>query len=437
MPATKPSKITLRTYNVGFGDCFLLTFHYADGNDRHILIDFGSTAAPEHFSKKRAQTLMLDIAKDVRERCGKTGLMAVVATHRHRDHISGFATSKDGKGPGDIIRALAPKVVIQPWTEDPDAPVDALSPVNDPGRAKAFLGSLHAMHHVAGMVKAASNHSWLSKESRSRLAFLGDDNLKNESAVKNLMTMSPNPKYVYFQSKSGLEKLLPGVKVHVLGPPTLKQSDAIRSQRHKDPDEFWHFHNFWGSQERAASHETTGQRLFEAKTIPLDDVPVEMRWFRDRVRAIRGEQLLSIVRELDNQMNNTSVILLFEAGGKRLLFPGDAQIENWSFALRRLKEQGKSDLLSEVDLYKVGHHGSLNATPKSLWKLFAKKGATSKPGRLRSVMSTRSGKHGSKHSGTEVPREKLVAELKKESTLVSTAEMRVRDGLCHEIEIPL
>lgn len=35
MAATKPSKATLRTYNVGFGDSFLLTFHYSD-RDRHV-----------------------------------------------------------------------------------------------------------------------------------------------------------------------------------------------------------------------------------------------------------------------------------------------------------------------------------------------------------------------------------------------------------------
>jgi hypothetical protein len=41
MPRTnKPDSLTLRCYNVGFGDCFLLTFHYGE-DDRHVLIDFG------------------------------------------------------------------------------------------------------------------------------------------------------------------------------------------------------------------------------------------------------------------------------------------------------------------------------------------------------------------------------------------------------------
>ncbi|MCS7023754.1 MAG: MBL fold metallo-hydrolase [Bryobacteraceae bacterium] len=436
----KPHKITLYVYNVGFGDCFLLCFHYQRGGDRYVLIDFGTTAAPKGFSKERGSRLLADIAEDIRIRCGKAGLTAVVATHRHRDHISGFATSKDGKGPGDIIRNLKPKVVIQPWTEDPKAPVDALSPVQDPGRAQAFLQSLQDMQRVAeAIVQAAapSNRSWLGKELRSRLAFLGEDNLANESAVKNLMTMGLKQYYVYFQSRSGLERLLPGVKVHVLGPPTLRQSDAIRSQRSRDPDEFWHFHRYWGFQARAAEHEMRAVKLFQAETLSVENAPVEMRWFCHRVRAIRGEQLLNIVRELDRQLNNTSLILLFETGGKRLLFPGDAQIENWSYALEKLHEEGKLDLLAGVDLYKVGHHGSLNATPKSLWSLFEKRGGEDKPERLKTVLSTLPGKHGSERTGTEVPRKKLVEALRQESELFSTNAMKVRDGLCKVIEIPL
>jgi len=43
--------------------------------------------------------------------------------------------------------------------------------------------------------------------------------------------------------------------------------------------------------------------------------------------------MLSIVRILDQSMNNTSLILLFTVGKKSFLFPGDAQIENWTYAL--------------------------------------------------------------------------------------------------------
>jgi hypothetical protein len=71
-------------------------------------------------------------------------------------------------------------------------------------------------------------------------------------------------------------------------------------------------------------------------------------------------------------------------------------------------------------VYKVGHHGSLNATPKSLWDLFARKREQAGPGRLQTVLSSKSGKHGSAQSNTEVPRQTLVAELQKESDFFST-----------------
>jgi hypothetical protein len=147
---------------------------------------------------------------------------------------------------------------------------------------------------------------------------------------------------------------------------------------------------------------------------------------------MRGEQLLQIVRILDTAMNNTSVILVFEVGGKKLLFPGDAQIENWQYAFSQPKTGA---LLGTVNLYKVGHHGSLNATPKTLWNLFKNRSANkSAPKRMKSLMSTMVGKHGSEDRGTEVPRRKLVSALKSETELFSTEEL---DGvtLCRDTSL--
>ena len=95
---------------------------------------------------------------------------------------------------------------------------------------------------------------------------------------------------------------------------------------------------------------------------------MQTRWFIDRADRMNGNQLLGLVRILDKAMNNTSVILLLETGGKKLLFPGDAQIENWAFSLQK---PAVMKLLTDVDVYKVGHHGSLNATPKTLWNHFS------------------------------------------------------------------
>jgi hypothetical protein len=153
--------------------------------------------------------------------------------------------------------------------------------------------------------------------------------------------------------------------------------------------------------------------------------PPHTRWIISRLKAAHVAQRLEIVRALDDAMNNTSLILLFEVGGKKFLFPGDAQIENWNYALKDAPAAAANrELLKATDFYKVGHHGSLNATPKSLWKLFAKKSPQQKTGRLLTAVSTMSGKHGSTASQTEVPRRTLIAALETESNLLSTQSLR-------------
>jgi len=233
MPPTRtPTSVTIRSYQVGFGDCFLVSFNYGeDGHAarRHVLIDFGSTSLP-----KKGGFSLDSVAKDIKAQTGGK-LTAVVATHRHRDHISGF-----GGETGKVIADLKPDLVVQPWTEDPQAQPGATSPSTALRGAKGFVGALAAMHEVARFSLQEIAGLRAPKTVKEQIGFLGDDNLSNLDAVKTLMNMSGEHVYVYYGSKSGLEKVLPGVKVHVLGPPTLKQSRAIEQQRDEDKDEFWH-----------------------------------------------------------------------------------------------------------------------------------------------------------------------------------------------------
>lgn len=356
-----PDKVILRAYNVGFGDCFLLTFRYG-AERRRILIDFGSSAPPPG----APATHMLRIARDI---AAQGRLHAVVATHRHRDHISGF-----GGECGKIIASLTPEVVVQPWTEDPDAP---------PGCA-------------------------------------ADDDVQNRPAVENLVAMGRQGRAVYTHAgaPSGLEDLLPGVEIRVAGPPTLEQSAAIRHERARDATEFWQFRRFLESQ----INDAAPADLFpHAPRFAPEAAPANLRWFLARAQRFRAEQKRDLVRALDRVLNNTSVILLFRTGDFSMLFPGDAQIENWSWALGQKQYR---DLLRGVNVYKVGHHGSFNATPRSLWKLFAHRSTTpDAPRRLLSLLSTRSGKHGSERAHTEVPRRTLMEALARESNLFCTQDL--------------
>ena len=434
-PASVPTSVTIRMYNVGFGDCFLLTFHSSD-KDRHVLIDYGSTAAP----KGNSANYMAEIAEDIKTACnGKLDI--VVATHRHRDHISGFST--DGEGTGKVIASLNPDHVIQPWTEDPSAKPNAMTATttttdNSPANLTAqYLGSLEDMHSIAAtIVHLVSTKKLVAgPEKKNQLTFLGENNLSNLSAVKNLITMGNKGKAHFVNAGMEFNDLLPGVKITVLGPPTLAQSDTIRKQRASDPGEFWQFRSFWASQNMAATSAVAARgtdSFTNHKTLPKASRSPNMRWFIEQSQRIHADQALELVRDLDSVMNNTSVILLFEVGNRKLLFPGDAQIENWSFALTN---SAWRTLLKDVNLYKVGHHGSLNATPKSLWSLFSRRGDAKNPDRLETLCSTKSGKHGSVRSGTEVPRGPLVQQLKTDSDFNSTEDFHAPNVRVQNISI--
>jgi hypothetical protein len=433
MSVLVPTKVTLLAYHVGFGDCFLVRFHYPD-RCRHVLIDFGTTSRPA----KAPENQMERIANSICQECeGK--LDALVATHRHSDHISGFATDD---GPGSIIAACKPDLVVQSWTEDPNAAPKATGPTaaflgGMPGlggkelqSGRGFVGRLDDACRFAEDVRnqAREEQHRGSLRSQNELMFLGEVGLKNASAVQNLVKMGSNrpyaPRYVYCGADSGFDdSLLPGVKVSVLGPPTLDQSQTIRSQADENPDEFWMLAQ--AAPDARVAAETGGPFGAAAQ------VPAYARWLKEGLDSLGARELVAFVRQLDGVLNNTSVILLFEVGPVKLLFPGDAQIENWSYALQ---QPGVKEVLEDVSLYKVGHHGSRNATPKTLWQGFKRRSPLEgDPNRLMTVLSTKGGKHGSPADNTEVPRVPLVTALKAESRLVSTEEPG--GGLFSQVEV--
>jgi hypothetical protein len=421
--SSRPTQAIIRMYDVGFGDCFLVKLRYGndDAKERRVLVDFGSTQW-----RKAKGASALGIAKDIAAQCqgnGKAKLHAIVATHRHADHVSGFATAKGGNGSGDIIAALEPDVVIQPWTEEPGLATKAAAPANS---GHAFARRLANMEAVSQAVVGSLRHlrSKASNEDVDEIRFIGLDNIANRSAVENLARMASRArykgKYVHAGMPLKLDALLPGLKIHVLGPPTIDQAPAVRKMTKRQADEYWHLHHeFWEMQAANASFDGgTWGKSFGGEHVTLESIPIYARWFVRQLRAAQTDMTRGLVRRLDRQMNNTSIIVVFEAGKKKLLFPGDAQWENWEYAL----SQGKyKKLLSDIDVYKVGHHGSLNATPKkSLWGQFSRRSTMAKKGRLTTLLSTLEGKHGHKKDKTEVPRRTLVTELRKDSHLTDT-----------------
>jgi hypothetical protein len=426
-----PHQVRIRSYNVGFGDCFLLTFSYPRRGPSNVLIDFGSTKASSYGPRG-----LLPIAKQIASDCGGK-LQMVVATHRHADHISGFAGE-----PGAVIASLAPDLVVQPWTEDPNLEPDAQgAPASgEAGRAaRSFVGRLVDMQAVAAAVVAEvprlEKSRAVPKSVAAQVRFLGETNLANSDSVTNLMTMGKLALYVNFGTKLPTKRLLPGIGIDVLGPPTLRQSKAIADEARVDRDEFWHLAALRGV---AGASKARRPRPIFPNAPKAKRFQQEARWVIPRIDKLNAEELLAIVRILDDALNNTSVILLFEIGETLLLFPGDAQIENWDWSLKLADDhEAIRQKLARTRFYKVGHHGSLNATPKTLWNGFEHRSNHVLPDRLVTMVSTLSGKHGSAARGTEVPRAVLVDELKRMSDFHDTRNLRSKKVFWNDVVLDL
>lgn len=459
-----PRKATLWAYDVGFGDCLLLELAYPNAT-RFVLFDFGSKgAAKNRKPKKRSgDGALLKIALDIEQRiksAKKGTLAAIVATHRHQDHISGFMPGETGKGPGTVIARLKPAVVVQPWTDTPSAPGTWRGPGKGLANGADVLGitpgTLGLVHRFAELaeIQTESSSQRFAANTCAGILSVASNNVPNLPAVKLLEKVVPKAKhdYVYAGARAkNLERALPGVGVQVLAPPTLHQyADLFRSYADSSP-EYWKLRAnlsdegaFWQqmtSLQALSVSATNGERetLFPRVRSPRR-VPLAARWVMSRLDRDRGESLFELVRAADSVLNNTSVVLLLKIGKTRLLFPGDAQAEEWEYALSHSKNSATiKKELAETDLYKVGHHGSLNATPKnSLWGGFKKKGGAGKRGRLKTVLSTAPGYFGGKGGAeTEVPRKTLVKELKASSTLYSTNAPRAAGELAVRVDVPL
>jgi hypothetical protein len=116
-------------------------------------------------------------------------------------------------------------------------------------------------------------------------------------------------------------------------------------------------------------------RWADSQTLPGTrsggSVAVEQGW--RRIDADWTHEAAQFALQLDAATNNTSLVLAIELsdGGPVLLLVGDAQAGNWlSWDKLRWRLDGRrvsaADLLARTCFYKVGHHGSHNATLKDL-----------------------------------------------------------------------
>jgi beta-lactamase superfamily II metal-dependent hydrolase len=393
----------VRMYRVGFGDLFLLTVPSADG-PCHVLVDCGVHAG-------NIGTLRTAV-DDLAEATGRH-LSLIVVTHRHADHLSGFATC------AAQFAQFQVDAVWMSWWDDPADPqartfqaaltsfaqqtaaplaLRAARP-GEPAAAEAVAQALRMVRNVTGLDGAVAGAAAGGNEAALAL-------LRGVPAGGPRFRNVPVRRYY----KAGDEPELPadlaaaGVRATILGPPI---DPALISQMSSAAQEYV-----------ALASEAT------ATTIPL---PFPARWRLERadaarvrardgqlvelVRSVQPDAVLEAARRADNTLNNQSLVILFSVAGRKLLFVGDAQWGSWeSFLYGGAAQVGatqllprSAEILSSLDFYKVGHHGSTNATPIAAVEALRKGCAA--------MCSTEPGCYGSTSKGTEVPRGALLSAL--------------------------
>lgn len=380
MAKTSPREARVRMYRQGLGDCFLITLP-RDSQDFHMLLDCGALK-----SKHYDTTRMKEVVSDIHE-ATNGHLDVVAATHEHWDHTSGFFEARE------IFAEFEVDNVWVAWTEQPNnAAAKRLK--------EKFKKEKKAVEMALARIPADKKNKQLAMYKAAITELLGFFGAKGTKDKKNPaeeaweIMLGLGKKHYCDPQKPPLKmEGVDDVLVYVLGPP--EDPDYIKKRLSTKETYEGADHGFSLTDSfLAAVSDDNASRDSKELASPFDAahriMPATAKrsgFFRERYgfaprsknswRRIDHDWLNlagELALHLDSYTNNTCLALAIELGdsGKVLLFPGDAQVGNWlswgdcewkvKDSAGKKRSVTSSDLLSRTVLYKVGHHGSHNAT---------------------------------------------------------------------------
>jgi len=387
------TSVTVRMYRHGFGDCFLLTVA-EDGESRHMLIDCGV-----HQQDTAGQGRLAAVVADIASVTGKH-LDLVVVTHDHVDHQSGFEQAEAA------FAGMAVDRLWLAWTEDSTDPLARKILADRAAKAKA-LTALSGVAALSGLPAVQEAIGFLGP-----LAAAG-----GQSAALTILREKVGEERVEFREPADDPVAIPGVsglRCYVLGPPR-DEAIFLKSGPLDSSSDMYALGAVpgvdasllaaalgqtgvgaadqaqWDEAREATYPFSREWRLAPPPKSPKPPPPTPSgspeaeAFFRDhywkkgaswrRIDGVWAGAASELALAVQKNINNTSLVLALEFihSGKVLLFVGDAQIENWRswekcrWTVTRgdqTEEVTAADLLRRTVLYKVGHHGSRNATAK-------------------------------------------------------------------------
>jgi beta-lactamase superfamily II metal-dependent hydrolase len=411
-------RAAVRMYRQGLGDCFLVTLRREDGTPWRMLIDCGVILGTPDTSQRLTEV----IANLVADTGGRVDVLAI--THEHYDHVAAFAAVPNLFCAADAQRKpkqLQIGEVWFAWSEDPGDPLGSKLRKTRAEQINKLAGMVAGLR--AGAAAGAANEA---TESVATLlgGFFGIEDFgatasaaagsaiadtggaahvgATAQAMQNARALGgANGQRVHYWKPGDppwSDKTLPGVRIYVLGPPRdealLKKTfatDQVYGLAIGDAANATFFAAAGLAVDGAAAAADSGapfdaihgRSLRDKAAMPPSTSDfLQRRYYGPAAsdsgsddqswRRIDADWLGSATQfalNLDSATNNTSLVLAIELapGGDVLLFPADAQVGNWlSWQNVQWKDDDKTltapDLLQRTTFYKVGHHGSHNAT---------------------------------------------------------------------------
>lgn len=404
--------VSVRMYCHGLGDCFLVRF-----GSFKIVIDCGIVQIATNGSQ-RTRLVVEDIARETE---GEIDLLVI--THEHNDHMSGFIRKEPAQVWGEI---QVKKLWLAWTEDPSDEFAQSLRATRRKtatlvSRAAAAIKSDLQLRETLGELaslsyRGSASGSWMDTVQESVRSRQGTVEFRYPREVIDLGERAGGVQAIVLGPPH--DGLIGKSNPSAVNPETYElRAGGLGFKLGATPESIRQLGLFLGLDDGSSDSESEGNIDYLSRLrrhmgldngdaqdqipfgpmyrIAMEDVAPGVstssrlkHLSQGQIATLSGylapteswrridDMWLSVVQslglKLDSDTNNTSLALMFRLpDGRCLLFPGDAQVGSWlswwSGAFRitidgQLQDVSIKQLLDSVIFYKVGHHGSHNAT---------------------------------------------------------------------------